>query len=203
MRRAIFVAMALVMVTAAGRVQAATIIDANEMGGGVFISGAGTLDISSLTQDTTLTAATSPFLNPRVGVLRVGPGSPAPAPADGYEGGISGGDSFFFGPGDIFRGGVGTGDVFGPSAHILIVPDGYTSGSFLSGTATFAGETFASLGLTQGTYIWSWGTGGNADSLTLNIGQTATIPEPSTCVGLISLGLVGAGVQRRRRNRAA
>jgi hypothetical protein len=50
----------------------------------------------------------------------------------------------------------------------------------------------ASLGLTVGSYVWSWG-GSNPDSLTLNI-----VPEPTTAL-LLATGLLGLAVQGRRK----
>jgi hypothetical protein len=49
----------------------------------------------------------------------------------------------------------------------IILPIGYTSGSPLSGTATFANKTISSMGLTPGTYLYDWG----SDSITLQIGS--------------------------------
>ena len=65
----------------------------------------------------------------------------------------------------------GSGDILGltPVGEGLVVPDGYTSGSPLSSSSTYSGETFASIGMTPGTYVWTWGSGGSADSMTLNI----------------------------------
>jgi hypothetical protein len=64
-----------------------------------------------------------------------------------------------------------TGDAFGIQNGSLgkdiIVPIGYTSGSPLSGTATFANKTISGMGLTPGTYLYSWG----SDSITLQIGS--------------------------------
>ena len=39
----------------------------------------------------------------------------------------------------------------------LWVPQGYVSGGALSDSMTYNNATFASLGLTLGTYVWSWG----------------------------------------------
>jgi hypothetical protein len=49
----------------------------------------------------------------------------------------------------------------------IILPIGYTSGSPLSGTATFANKTISGMGLTPGTYLYDWG----SDSITLQIGS--------------------------------
>ena len=71
----------------------------------------------------------------------------------------------------------------------ILVPTGYTSNTSLSGSSTFTGQTLASLGLTAGTYTYTWGTGANADSLTVQIGPAAAVPEPST---FLIAGLSGA-----------
>jgi hypothetical protein len=43
------------------------------------------------------------------------------------------------------------------------------SGTQLKNTATYTGQTISSLGLTPGTYTWTWGTGAHADSFVLVI----------------------------------
>jgi hypothetical protein len=71
---------------------------------------------------------------------------------------------------------AGTGDVFGLDfgpAKILLVPDEYVSGDPLDGSSTYVGETFASIGMKEGSYTWTWGFGDTLDSLTLNIGDGA------------------------------
>jgi hypothetical protein len=68
----------------------------------------------------------------------------------------------------------------------LDVPVGYVSDGVLSDTSTYAGKTFTSLGVTPGTYKWTWGTGTNQNS-TLDIGTA--VPEPSTwAMMLLGLG---------------
>ena len=86
------------------------------------------------------------------------------------------------------------GDNFGitqtPSLDLnFILPEGYISNSPLSGTMTFDNQTFATLGLAEGTYTWSWSADGNNDSLTLNIPEPAStlldhlpLPPPSYVV---------------------
>jgi hypothetical protein len=72
-----------------------------------------------------------------------------------------------------------SGDTFGIQNGSLgkdiIVPIGYTSGSPLSGTATFANKTISSMGLTPGTYLYDWG----SDSITLEIETPSSTPTPT------------------------
>jgi hypothetical protein len=67
-----------------------------------------------------------------------------------------------------------TGSTFGilPGAtagRLLYVPTGYVSNSTISGTSTYASKTIAGMGLTPGTYTWSWGSGGNTSTLVMII----------------------------------
>ena len=60
---------------------------------------------------------------------------------------------------------------------------------------TFDGETLASIGLTPGTYVYTWGTGDHADSLAIKVG----VPEASTWAMMLIgfAGLSFAGYRRR------
>lgn len=72
----------------------------------------------------------------------------------------------------------------------VFAPDDYTSGSPISATQTFSGQSVSSLGLKPGVYEWVW----NSDKVIVSI-----VPEPSSIllVGLGALGFAGS----RRRNR--
>ena len=88
----------------------------------------------------------------------------------------------------------GTGDVVGILGGNIEVPAGYVSGNYLSCTDTWAFESFAYIGLTPGSYVYTWGSGATADSLTINVG---TVPEPA-CFGAMALA---ATLSLRRRPR--
>jgi len=80
-------------------------------------------------------------------------------------------------PGSFGAGGAAvtsnTGSTFGilpgGSGRLLYVPSGYTSNTTISGTSTYANQTIAGMGLTPGTYTWSWGTGGNTSTIVMTI----------------------------------
>lgn len=74
----------------------------------------------------------------------------------------------------------------GEGADVVYVPVGYASGDPLSGSSMWAGASFASLELNPGTYVYTWGTGETADSLTLNIGDVLIPPEPSAPIPTVS-----------------
>ena len=66
-----------------------------------------------------------------------------------------------------------TGSTFGilpgGSGRLLYVPSGYVSNTNISGTSTYANTTIAGVGLTPGTYTWSWGSGANTSTLVMTI----------------------------------
>jgi hypothetical protein len=114
---------------------------------------------------------------------------------------------FSFGSGVFTGATTGTGDLVGiqvlhgePSGFVF-VPTSYGSDSRLSDTATYAGQTFSSLGATPGKYEWTWGPGAN-QTFTLEIGNA--VPEPSTWAMMIAgFGLLGLLGYRKTRSALA
>jgi hypothetical protein len=165
-----------------------------ESGGNVVASGSGTLNLTGLTSDGSTPAF--PSIAPVSGYFAFGS---APGSVDRYTG-ITGPTAYGTG---IFAAVVGgTGGLVGMTQlpTRLYVPQGYTSSSSLANTATWTGTTFSSLGLTPGTYTWTWG----SDSMVLQIGAPApTVSNVPTLSewGLIALtGLMGLfGLRQMRR----
>jgi hypothetical protein len=89
--------------------------------------------------------------------------------------GTGGGQPQDFGSGDFFG-------VFNITETSLMVPSGYTSGTFISASMTFTGQTISSMNLTPGVYVYSWGLGANADSLTLTIESPSITPTPTSTI---------------------
>ncbi|HEY1756538.1 MAG TPA: PEP-CTERM sorting domain-containing protein [Bryobacteraceae bacterium] len=160
-------------------IHADVVVDTYQSGSNVVSSYSGTIDLTGLTPNGTdgITPAyiwgadATEVFGPTVG------GEPV------YLGIVGPTD---FGDGAATEASSSTGDTFGYGglAQDLLLPTGYVSGTFLSGTDTWDDTTLAGLGLTPGTYTYTWGTGADG-SFTVDVG-TASVPEPST-LGLISL----------------
>ena len=177
--------------TFAPSAQAAFIFTMIQSGGDVVVNGSGSFDITGLVP--VVSGTVFPQLFASQGFLVGGP-SISSFPATVFS--VSTGPSSF-GSGGGFIPNTTSGASAGIAMNVngFLVPAGYASGTSLMNAMTFTGATFASLGVTPGTYIWTWGTGANADSLTLRIGA---VPEPAT-LALIGLGLSGLALTRRSR----
>lgn len=95
----------------------------------------------------------------------------------------------------------GTGDHVGIDgiSQLLFVPQSYVSGNPLSDSATYPFQTLASLGVTPGVYVWTWGTGAN-QKFTLRAG----VPDSGSTFALLSVSLVVLlGASRFRSLRSA
>jgi len=139
-----------------------------ESGGNVVMSASGSLNINDLT-----------LVNPSAGPFGFGGLGVSTATFLMGTNGINAAQysGFTTTPPNFGPGGVGgsqtsvSGNIFGvikqgPTApYSLLVPVGYTTGTAISSTQTFSGQTFSSFGLTPGTYTYTWGSGANADSI--------------------------------------
>ena len=196
-RRALLAAATLALATAS---HAAIVITLQQVGANVVETGSGSANLTALTfvGNGTFSGA----VIPNVGNSQAIVGPSVNAPVSIFTG-ASGPTNFGLGSGAFAS--SGTGAVFGifQDGTRLVVPQGYVSGTALSGTSTLNGATFASLGIIAGTYVWTWGAGATADSLTLNaIAAAAPVPEPgSALAGMLALGACAGGLLRRERGK--
>jgi hypothetical protein len=155
-----------------------------ESGSNVVGTVSGTLNTVALTMGNN--SSNTAMLCASVGAIIVGP--------DQYQRGWTGfaSTTSSFGTSSFLPANTATGDTVGLSFanKALYVSPSYVSGSVLSGNATWNGNTFASLGITPGTYTMTYN--GGADSVVLQVGA---IPEPAT---IAILGLGGLLLRRKK-----
>src|SRR5437762_377717 len=159
-----------------------------QVGSDVVATGSGPLDLTGLTLVVTYASLPAQIF-PVLGQIVTGSGGGT----DGYQGSISGPTSF----GGVFFtfASSGSGDSVGifRDTSTLLVPSGYVSGTALSDSATYNNATFDSLGVTPGTYVWTWGAGAN-QNFTLQIGA---VPDGGSTVSLLGCALLGLVALRR------
>jgi hypothetical protein len=152
-------------------------INVGQSGTNVVAVGSGTINTTALTLSAT--PPPTPRVNGNAALIYIGTGNvqqgtpvtaPAPANFGGGGGGVSATDS-------------STGDLVGAQAaggaHI-IVPAGYVSGAALSSSAQWNNTTLSVLGLVQGTYTYTWGSGATADSLIVHVLGPASLSVSAT-----------------------
>ncbi len=171
-----------------------------QSGADVVASGSGTVNTAGIN----LFGNTGTFIDdarPNVGRVLIGAGI-----STQWQN-ISGPTSF--GPGDRTQTSSNSGSVIGIVGvnSSLRLPNNYVSGTVIQGSSTWSGQTLASLGMTVGTYTYTWGAGATADSFTLRIGTappppvvTATsIPTLSEWGLILMASLVGVFAMLRMR----
>lgn len=178
--------------------QAGYIVTFLQIGPDVVATGSGSLDVTALSADG-IGGACCGAVVPLFGTVITGFG---PSGNQAYVGTITGPASFGSGfPATAAN--INSGDIVGiqgGGGGFLVVPPGYVSGAALADTSIYSGKSFASLGVTPGTYVWTWGTGVNQDSFKLAIG----VPDSGSTFGLLLLSLVALfGVSRFRSLRLA
>ena len=73
---------------------------------------------------------------------------------------------------------------FSPGWPAVFTPVGFVSGSAISGSSTFAGQSYTSLGLTQGqSYTYTLA---NNETITVQIGSAAPTPPPPNPIPTLS-----------------
>ena len=150
-----------------------------QVGSTVVATGSGAIDLTGLSSFGSSFA--SPELYPAHGIIGIGPSGTI----DLYSG-LSGPASFGSGFGGFPSSTSGDSVFLEDFGLIIDVPNGYVSGTSLSGSAIYSGS-LATLHAKPGTYIWTWNSGAN--SFVLNIEKPTVVPEPSSFL-LMAIGLM-------------
>lgn len=171
-----------------GTVKASFIVNVAQVGSNVVATGVGSVNTASLYEDDTF-ALYQDSIHPSSGEIELGT---APSQIGIYSNldfsGLTGPASF--GNGGLSNPSSSSGDLVGigiASPGLLVLPYSYVSGAPLADTAAFDNSTFASLGLTPGTYEWTWGSGPTADSFTVQVGAVTVAPEPGGMFPLLGI----------------
>jgi len=190
-------AIVIACVIAVRPVQASYIVTLEQVGSNVVATGSGTIDLTGLTFSNS-----NSFLSgivPNGAEISTGP--TGGTPVDVYASALTFPTSF--GSGGPTVASSGSGDLVDFEGRFVSVPAGYVSGNSLSDSSTYDNTTLSKLGVTPGTYKWTWGTGPHADSFTLQIGPV-TAPDSGSTLGLLFLALVALlGASRFRSLRLA
>jgi hypothetical protein len=161
------------------------VVTMSEVGSNVVMTASGTINLAGLTL---VSSSVGPFGNGGLGINN----ATFVCGASGSSGSSYSGFTSVpsnFGSGSGLGNSSGTGQAFGviidmTPPYLLIVPTGYTSGANISSTQTFTGQTLSSLGLTNGTYTYTW-SGGSIDVV---VGGPAPTPTPTPSTGAVSDG---------------
>lgn len=183
-----FIFATLVFAAISPHAKAAYVLTLQQTAGNVVATGSGSFNLAALTVNSLGNVGFGADVHAVFAQLYLGSSSTE----DIYQG-LSGPTNF--GSGALFDANSNTGPFAGVqgTGGLLFVPGGYTSGTILSDSATWTGATLSSLGVTPGTYTYTWGSGATADSFTLN-----AVPEPSTWATLLAgVGML-IGFRRRR-----
>jgi hypothetical protein len=176
-------------------VQAYT-VTLQQVGSNVVANGSGAINLTGLPINP-ITVSANSILIARRGDISTGP--TFLSTVDIYAAVLTGPPNFGSGR-EVFPD-TGSGDLVGISIDqaLLFVPQGYVSNAALSDSMTFNNATFASLGVTPGTYVWTWGDGAD-QRFTLQIGSVGVpgVPDGGSTVSLLGSALLGLAAFRRK-----
>ncbi|MFY3383569.1 IPTL-CTERM sorting domain-containing protein [Paracidovorax sp. MALMAid1276] len=191
--------LALLLMVASSWAHAVFTINFTETGGNVVMTGSGSINTTGMTLIASPDSCSNGAVDPTTFCLGVSPtglvinNAVSPALTSLTTGGTTIGNASSGAP--VFL-----------SGSTLYLPTGYTSGAALSGSATFNGRTFASMGLTAGTRTLNLTSG---DSIVINIGPVAAAATTTAAIptlgeyGVMALAslmaMAGIVVMRRRR----
>ena len=177
------------------------VLTLQQVGSKVVATGSGALDLTGLTLFPGGATAGGGDMIPADSTIMTG----AAGNIDIYQGTFSGPNTF--GSGGETAANSNSGDAVDMDfnqnvAPDIAVPQGYHSDTALSSSSTW-NFTLSALGVTPGTYVWTWGTGPD-QSFTLDVVAPAGAPDSGSTFGLLLVALLGIiGVSRFKSLRFA
>jgi hypothetical protein len=171
-----------------------------QVGGNVVVTGTGSFDTAGLIPGSPAAPSSTAVIDPSTNVVLLGGGG-----TNNLFTGLTHG-SATFGSGGLTNASSTSGAVLGIgfsagfAPNTLYLPNGYVSGTSVSDTTRFSGATFTSLGVTPGTYVWSWGSAANGDFDTFTLQIGSPVPEPASAL-LFGLPVVATLLARRSATR--
>lgn len=181
---------ALTLATLPMASNAMVIIQAQQVGNDVVLTGSGSLNITGATgQNSTLSLADA-RINPSTSALR-----PVASPAGTNTSYLFASTNPSYGSGGLsFPDSVNvTDDWVAINGSRVYVPFGYSSGDPINFTMTFNNTDIATLGLDQ-VNKYTWTITGSGDAIIVS-----AIPEPSTYIAIGGFAALGLFIWRRRR----
>ena len=177
-KRKLPILLALAMFLAASSAEATILINANEVGSNVVFSLSGSFNTASAGGGFVAAPPPGPgAIEPDVTYLQFSTSGAAGSIIVWTLPNVTGPSAF--GPGGGFLqadSGASNSNLqflpFGKGAGLLSLYTSYVSGTSLSDVMTFSGQSFSSLGITPGIYVWSWSNGAVSDNLILQIGPS-------------------------------
>jgi hypothetical protein len=191
------------LVALTGPAHAAVTVTVSQQGADVVMTGSGSLDTTDWGGIITTAEGLSGIA--AYGVIGLGMSGPVLAfqfgPVDLISPTNLGGLGATFFPGDTDSGDFFT--IASDNGGVLAVPVGYVSGAPLSGTASFEDTTLAALGVSPGTYAWTWGSGPSADAFNVQIlGPPKPAPSMNALGMIILSSLLGLVVWRTAHSKS-
>lgn len=171
-------------------------------GNNVDATGTGSINLTGLTDTFASGQNKGGGLDPSDSNIGMG----SVASVEMWFGDISGPGNFGSGHGAYASSSSGDPLFLGPvgSDGFLFLPQGYTSGTTLANTDIFDNTTLTALGVTTGTYTWTWGNG--AGEFILYAGESpfssstpSATPEPSAWALFGTGFLILMGAARKKR----
>jgi len=204
-RKSLLAAAGLVVcLVAAPQARAAYIVTIYQWGANVVLEGSGAITLDGLTFVGATTSAEG-SLWPSYGLFTTGPIQGGVLEMDSYITDPSDGKSFGPGASPVYSDSTTFTTRFGLYGDIaqLWLPGGFAGGSLPSGSMTWNNQTLAGLGLTEGSYAWTWGSEADDQQFIVNVGNvgSSAIPESSS-LALSGCGMGFLALVMWKRNRA-